>query len=338
MTDDYTDQIYDEPTTEQAYFLTNDYIDQINEKATTWKAGRNFPLTTSVVYLKGMLGSKGVGLSLNGPVKSEDPNYSNFQDIPESFDAREQWTECQTIGHVRDQGNCGSSWAVATTSALSDRMCIATNGEFNETLSAEELTFCCHYCGFGCFGGWPILAWYRFKYHGCCTGGDYGSDEGCQPYRVSPCTVDGQGYNSTCNDQPFERNHKCSRECYGNTTVDYHDDHVYTRDAYHLTFRAIQKDVLCYGPIAASYDVYDDFLSYKSGVYAKTDNATYIGGHAVKLIGWGIDDDTDTPYWLLINSWNTEWGNNGTFKIERGTNQCRIDVSTTAGVPFLIEE
>lgn len=69
------------------------------------------------------------------------------------------------------------------------------------------------------------------------------------------------------------------------------------------------------------------------GVYIKTENATKLGGHAVKLIGWG--EENGIPYWLLVNSWNRDWGDNGTFKIRRGTNECRIDNSTTAGVPVI---
>lgn len=33
------------------------------------------------------------------------------------------------------------------------------------------------------------------------------------------------------------------------------------------------------------------------------------GGHAVKLLGWGIDQGV--PYWLAANSWNTDWGEAG---------------------------
>jgi C1A family cysteine protease len=35
------------------------------------------------------------------------------------------------------------------------------------------------------------------------------------------------------------------------------------------------------------------------------------GGHAVKMIGWGTEKGT--PYWLLANSWNNDWGDNGWF-------------------------
>lgn len=70
-----------------------------------------------------------------------------------------------------------------------------------------------------------------------------------------------------------------------------------------------------------------------SGVYEKSENATYLGGHAVKLIGWG--EEYGVPYWLMMNSWNEAWGDNGLFKIRRGTNECRVDNSTSAGVPVV---
>lgn len=36
---------------------------------------------------------------------------------------------------------------------------------------------------------------------------------------------------------------------------------------------------------------------------------TKVGRHAVKIIGWGIEDKK--PYWLVTNSWGKHWGENG---------------------------
>ncbi|XP_060868981.1 cathepsin B-like [Metopolophium dirhodum] len=320
--------------TEQAHFLEKDYINSINAVATTWKAGVNFHPSTPKEDILKLLGSKGVQIPTKANYKmykSEDSNYENlFGRIPKKFDARKKWRKCNTIGAVRDQGNCGSCWALATSSAFADRLCVATDADFNQLLSAEELTFCCHKCGYGCNGGYPIKAWERFNKHGLVTGGDYKSGEGCEPYRVPPCPYDDQG-NNTCAGKPREKNHRCTRMCYGDQDLDFDDDHRYTRDSYYLTYGSIQKDVMTYGPIEASFDVYDDFPNYKSGVYVRSENASYLGGHAVKLIGWG--EEYGVPYWLMVNSWNADWGDNGLFKIQRGTNECGVDNSTTAGVP-----
>lgn len=44
------------------------------------------------------------------------------------------------------------------------------------------------------------------------------------------------------------------------------------------------------------------------GVYQHT-TGEEVGGHAIKVIGWGVENGT--PYWLCVNSWNTDWGDNG---------------------------
>ena len=77
-----------------------------------------------------------------------------------------------------------------------------------------------------------------------------------------------------------------------------------------------------YGPVEAAFTVYADFPTYKSGVY-KHMSGKELGGHAIKIIGWGTEDGND--YWLVNNSWNSDWGDHGTFKILRGINECGIE-------------
>lgn len=57
-----------------------------------------------------------------------------------------------------------------------------------------------------------------------------------------------------------------------------------------------------------------------------------MGLHSVKVIGWGRENGM--PYWLLVNSWGLEFGNNGTFKVLRGVNECDIEEEPTAGIPY----
>lgn len=55
-----------------------------------------------------------------------------------------------------------------------------------------------------------------------------------------------------------------------------------------------------------------------------------LGGHAIKLLGWG--EENGTPYWLLANSWNETWGDHGFFKVLRGVNECGIEGGLYAGL------
>jgi cathepsin B len=82
------------------------------------------------------------------------------------------------------------------------------------------------------------------------------------------------------------------------------------------------------GPVEISITVYDDFLTYKSGVYTHV-SGSELGGHAVRMLGWGTENGVD--YWLVANSWNNGWGDNGFIKIRRGTNECGIEESVVAG-------
>ena len=49
------------------------------------------------------------------------------------------------------------------------------------------------------------------------------------------------------------------------------------------------------GPIMVSLAIYEDFMNYGSGVY-KHILGEYIGGHAMKMIGWG-NDEKEGLYW-----------------------------------------
>lgn len=72
------------------------------------------------------------------------------------------------------------------------------------------------------------------------------------------------------------------------------------------------------GSLTGCFIVYQDFFSYRSGVYRHVSGAS-AGGHCVEIIGY---DDTQNC-WICKNSWGTNWGDNGYFKI--GYGQCQIE-------------
>lgn len=94
--------------------------------------------------------------------------------------------------------------------------------------------------------------------------------------------------------------------------------------------QAIQTEILQNGPVEGSLTVYHDFLAYKEGVYQHVAGRA-MGSHAIRIIGWGTENGT--PYWLVANSWNTDWGNKGFFKILRGHKECDIEYGIYAGLP-----
>ena len=56
------------------------------------------------------------------------------------------------------------------------------------------------------------------------------------------------------------------------------------------------------------------FQTYTSGVLDSTECGTQLD-HAVLAVGYGNDADSGLDYWLVKNSWNTTWGDQGYIKL-----------------------
>nr|XP_048336814.1 cathepsin B-like protease 3 isoform X1 [Ziziphus jujuba var. spinosa] len=237
--------------------------------------------------------------------------------LPNKFDARTAWPQCSTIGRILDQGHCGSCWAFGAVESLSDRFCI--HFDVNISLSVNDLLACCGFmCGDGCDGGYPIYAWRYFVHHGVVT-------EECDPYfDDTGCSHPG------C--EPAYPTPKCVRKCVNKNQLWSNSKH-YSISAYRIKSdpHSIMAEIYKNGPVEVSFTVYEDFAHYKSGVY-KHITGDVMGGHAVKLIGWGTTDAGE-DYWLLANQWNRSWGDDGYFMIRRGTNECGIEEDVVAGLP-----
>ena len=125
---------------------------------------------------------------------------------------------------------------------------------------------------------------------------------------------------------------KCRKQC--RDGEDWSSAKTYGASSYHLSkdVASIQSEIMRHGPVEASFSVYADFPSYKSGVYHHV-TGDFLGAHAVKIVGWGVENGA--PYWLVANSWRVEWGDAGFFKILRGSNECGIEGNIVAGLPEL---
>ena len=217
-------------------------------------------------------------------------------DVPESFDFRTQWPDC--IGEIRIQASCGSCWAFSGAVAFQQRLCIA--GGDKVVLSPQD-SVSCDKANLGCQGGYLPRTWNYYKTTGLVT-------ENCFPYTSQKGTV--EACITECKDGSEWKKYKIS---------DY------------SSFRgvnAIRKEILENGPVQTGFTVYNDFMSYKSGIY-KHVSGSALGGHAVIIIGWGVEEGVE--YWIAQNSWDKNWGENGYFRIKTG--ECGFDAY--AGTPIV---
>lgn len=297
--------------------IQKDIIETVNKHPNAgWTAGHNPSLANyTIEQFKHILGVKPTPPALLAGVPTK--SYSRSVDLPKEFDARSQWSGCSTIGTILDQGHCGSCWAFGAVECLQDRFCIHLN--ISISLSVNDLVACCGFlCGQGCNGGYPISAWRYFRRKGVVT------DE-CDPYfDQDGCQHPG------C--EPAYHTPKCEKKCKVQNQVWKQEKH-FSVNAYRVKSSPhdIMAEVYTNGPVEVAFTVYEDFAHYKSGVY-KHITGGVMGGHAVKLIGWGTSD-TGEDYWLLANQWNRGWGDDGYFKIIRGKNECGIEEDVTAGMP-----
>ncbi|TPP60838.1 cathepsin B [Fasciola gigantica] len=261
-------------------------------------------------------------------------HYVSDSDLPESFDARVQWPDCPSISEIRDQSKCGSCWAFGAVEAMSDRVCIHSNGRMKPHLSARDLLSCCEFCGLGCRGGYLSAAWDYWKSSGIVTGGSLEEQTGCVPYPFPKCAHQGSsGRLKPCPKQLYPTP-TCERKCQVGYNKTYKEDKFYGASSYNVYEgeKEIMYEIMKNGPVEASFTVYEDFSVYKSGIYHHV-TGEFLGGHAIRILGWGVENDV--KYWLIANSWNEEWGENGYFRIRRGTDECGIESGVTTGMPLI---
>ncbi|KAF1754303.1 hypothetical protein GCK72_020863 [Caenorhabditis remanei] len=189
-------------------------------------------------------------------------------------------------------------------------------------------------CKPGCAGGNPFKAWQYWQKHGLPTGGSYESQFGCKPYSIAPCgkTIGNVTY-PPCTNTTLPTP-TCEKKCKPGYPVDLDKDRHYGVSVDQLPNRQIeiQSDVMLNGPVEATMEIYDDFLQYTTGIYVHL--AGNKQGHlSVRILGWGMFEGV--PYWLLANSWGKEWGENGTFRVLRGVNECGLEANCISGMPKL---
>eukprot|EP00698_Gefionella_okellyi_P005029 TRINITY_DN14624_c0_g1_i1.p1 TRINITY_DN14624_c0_g1~~TRINITY_DN14624_c0_g1_i1.p1 ORF type:complete len:368 (-),score=55.94 TRINITY_DN14624_c0_g1_i1:78-1103(-) len=318
------------PIRESHQALSDDMVNYVNRVQNTWVAGHNDHFKNKdMTYVKALLGALPTPPEKKLPIRK----LAEVEAIPDTFDARTQWAHCSSIGVIRDQAACGSCWAFGAVEAMSDRVCIASNGAQQPLISAEDLLTCCGgSCGNGCEGGYPSSAWEFWERDGLVTGGLFNTTATCQPYSIPGCDHHVVGKLQPCGD--IVSTPSCVKSCIHQYNSTYKQDKHFGKSSYGVSSSVsqIQTEIMTNGPVEGAFSVYADFPTYKSGVYKHTSGGM-LGGHAIKILGWGTENNT--PYWLVANSWNTDWGMQGYFKILRGSDECGIESQIVAGEPKL---
>jgi len=205
---------------------------------------------------------------------------------------------------IRDQKSCGSCVAFGTVATVESQVRLQYSNPNLAIDLSEAHMFFCHGRDKGATcntGWWPNEAFDAFKAKGV-------SEEACYTYDSGLSKKD------------------CSGLCSG-----WANSAVKITGYTNLTGKVadIKNWVSTKGPVCACFVVYQDFFSYKSGIYKHVSGGE-AGGHCVTIVGY----NDSQGYWICKNSWGTGWGEAGFFKIAYG--QCGIDTWLNQGVDGIV--
>lgn len=302
---------------------------EVNAKNTTWTAHTDGRFTD---FKKSDFIGK-FGTYLTGSHEDIETlatiEYDSVKAAPATFDSRTNWDQCSSIREIRDQSSCGSCWAFSSVEAMSDRICIFSKGKSQPRISPTDVLSCCQTCGSGCQGGFPGMAYRYWQRNGIVTGDLFGDKKTCQPYPFKCGTKDtepcppGEGYETP----------QCDRQCIPEYKTAFNDDKWYGQRVYNAAGEAnMVNEISKNGPVTGAFTVYEDFTTYQGGIYQHV-TGDDLGGHAIKIIGYGSENGT--KYWIIANSWDYGWGEQGYFRMIRGINNCGIENKIWAGIPKL---
>lgn len=249
--------------------------------------------------------------SMVGPSMGPSPVHlmSTRDVIPKTFDARENWPKCSVIKQITDQDSCGSCWAMASSAVLADRMCIYTNGKVDLALSPQFMMNCFPNQT-GCNGGSNVGKWQELMEVGTVP-------EKCVSFKTEDRICTG-----SCDDgssMPKATKAKNYYSPWGKTDKE--------------RVEAIQREIMEHGPVTASFLAFSDWQPQQWSIYHRSPTATKEGGHSVRIIGWGTENNED--YWLIANSYGQGFKEGGFFKMRRGINECNIEETVIGSEPLL---
>jgi len=217
------------------------------------------------------------------------------------------WRNKNAVTPVKDQQQCGSCWAFSTTENFESMWFLGGNPI--PTLAPQQLVDCDPQSQ-GCGGGWTYWAFEYLMTAG--VGGQEG--EISYPYTATTgtCAFNAADVVAKLTNFTFATNPCESGSCPVQDTM-------------------LQSQLNSVGPlsICVNAGTWSDWTGPEPMTADECPGDADDLDHCVQLVGY----DWNQGYWIVRNSWNTDWGQQGYIYLQTGANTCGLgDVVTYANV------
>jgi cathepsin X len=256
------------------------------------------------------------GLGIKGNV-GDDYKY-DYESVPDTM----MWNNVNGTNFLTIVKNqhlpqyCGSCWAQAIASSLSDRIKIMRNGAWPDVNIAPQIFVSCSMADSGCHGG-DFMTALKFGNENELT------DETCSIYHA-------RGHD---NGYPCSPVVKC-RDCSPHEDCNIPDQYnIYKVDKYASIQgeENMKAEISKNGPIVCAIDATDElYYNYTGGIFKDTTGATSLN-HGISVVGYG--EENGVKFWHVRNSWGDNWGEHGFFRLIRGVNNLGIESDCAFGIP-----
>jgi len=241
------------------------------------------------------------------------------------------WGHLNATKSIRDQGECGSCWAIAAATML-DAHSEIHQPHMRRTFSTQEIVACVpnpHHCGGtgGCAGSTVELAVDYVMRHGLLN-------SHVAPYKATDTNCRGSLQLSDVTSQmptddvSIPGTHMADSSMLG-SLFGLHGWARLPENKYEPLMHAVAER----GPVAVSVAA-DTWMVYMKGIFDHCMKDAVID-HAVVLVGYDHDRELNKKFWIIQNSWGPDWGENGRIRLLRQDSdeveQCGIDHQPDVG-------
>jgi len=272
-----------------------------------WVAGVNKLWDWTDVELKTLHGWDGAAMPEGGSSRSVSKHGVFLQhtlDLPKE----KLWDSLETFAYVKNQADCGSCWAIASSTVLEAHNEI--NSGKHRIFSTQQIVDCTpnpRHCGGegGCKGGTAEIAFDWVLKNGIV-------DASQIPYKGQggKCTTGPSWSNGTPTAKAALLGVTSPAAGHGGASIGMTGWSTLPKNEYEPLMRALAET----GPAAVSVAAGGTWFSYEEGIFNGCGKDAVID-HAVVAIGYG--EEKGNTFWTIQNSWGSDWGEEGIIRLER---------------------